>query len=694
MPREASIIRYRPDVDGLRAVAVLAVVGFHAAPRWVPGGFVGVDIFFVISGFLISAILFAQNEAGQFSFFDFYARRIRRIVPALAVVLVAVWAVGWSVLVDSEYRQLERHLAGGAVFLSNALLWRETGYFDPPSELKPLLHLWSLGVEEQFYLVWPPLVCWCWKRGINVFSATFALIATSFALNVALVGTSAAAAFYLPHTRLWELLLGGLLAYLVSFRREEIDRSVTRLVFTAPGREAPRAVANLKAWLGVALIAVAVFGLGKNPAFPGWWFGVPGLRELAIGVGLDKAVYPGWWAVIPTVGAALLVWAGPEACFNRTVLARPAAVFVGLISYPLYLWHWPLLSFLQVTESGHPTRALRAWAVTLSFLLAWLTYRVVEQPIRRAVTTTAPLRIAAVAVTLLIVALLSEYSVRTDRWHSRTAHFVTTLDAADQSPRNDDECRAHFNTPGECQQYARSGVVSTVLLGDSHAQHFLYGVGSRLASRHENVAHLGATQCPPLVGVEAFRVGDPERCGTINETVIRSVADDRMVARVLLSFRGTVYVTGRGYGPMERDLQVVFRLRDNRLLSPRDSLARALEDTADYLLRRGKEVWVVLQVPELDFVVTECAGRPFSFETNVRYPCAVPRAAVLERQTVYREVVALVQRRVQALRVFDPLLSLCDEAWCYASLGDRLLYQDGDHLSRAGSLFFADKLPF
>jgi peptidoglycan/LPS O-acetylase OafA/YrhL len=697
MPGDSTTIRYRPDIDGLRAVAVLAVIGFHASPRFVPGGFVGVDIFFVISGFLISAILFTANQQGRFSFIDFYSRRIRRIFPALAVVLVSVWACGWFVLVGDEYRLLEKHLAGGSGFLSNVLLWQEAGYFDAPSEFKPLLHLWSLGIEEQFYLLWPPIVYFCWQRGLNVASITVALIAVSFAMNVAVIKASPLAAFYLLHTRLWELLIGGLLAYAVSFRGEEVEAWLQRVVFaSADNQSNPRNaqfVANLKAWSGLALIAVAIFGLGKNTSFPGWWFGIPGIRELAIAVGVDRAVYPGWWGVLPTLGTVLMIWAGQRAWINRAVLARRPLVYLGLMSYPLYLWHWPLLSLLQITESGHPSRALRTSAVALSFFLAWLTYRAIEQPIRRTVKVGTPLRVVAVAMSLLMIGSLSAYSYSTNRWTSRTPSFATAADPGEPSPRNDEQCRERFHTPGECQQYSAAGTVTTVILGDSHAQHFLYGVGRRLAGKGVNVAHLGASRCPPLLDVQSFVVGDQDGCEVVNNAVLRSVGEDSTITRVLLSFRGTVYVTGRGFGKIESNLNVVFRTAANNS-SAQEGMQHALEETVNYLLRNKKEVWVLLQVPELDFVVAECAGRPFSFETKVRTPCAVAKAAVLERQAPYRQVVQDVKRRIPALNVFDPLQYLCDERWCFAIVDNQLLYYDGNHLSRTGSLFFADKFPF
>jgi peptidoglycan/LPS O-acetylase OafA/YrhL len=316
---------YRPEIDGLRALAVLAGVGFHASPRFVPGGFVGVDVFFVISGFLISGIIFAQLRSGTFSFADFYARRIRRIVPALVVVLAACWAIGWFVLVGDEYFQLQRHIAGGAAFLSNFLLWLEAGYFDLPSESKPLLHLWSLGIEEQFYLIWPPLLYLCWTRRLNILSVAAAIIVFSLALNVALIAHYAVADFYLPTSRMWELLAGGVLAYIEQFRKGDVDRIVQRTIFTSGAPHDEQAIANLKGWVGLALILTAVLALEKSTAYPGWWFRVPVLHDLARVVGLDQGpAYPGWWALLPVIGTVLMIWAGPSAWANRTIRRHSA----------------------------------------------------------------------------------------------------------------------------------------------------------------------------------------------------------------------------------------------------------------------------------------------------------------------------------------------------------------------------------
>ncbi|MFA6121206.1 MAG: acyltransferase, partial [Sideroxydans sp.] len=200
--------KYRADIDGLRAIAILAVVGFHAFPTWVKGGFIGVDVFFVISGFLISTIIFGSLSRDAFSFAEFYARRIKRIFPALFLVLVASFVFGWFALLADEYKQLGKHIAGGAGFVSNFVLWGESGYFDNAAETKPLLHLWSLGIEEQFYFVWPLLLWFAWKRRFNLLTIALVVAVVSFALNVFTVRSDPVAAFYSPLTRFWELMVG------------------------------------------------------------------------------------------------------------------------------------------------------------------------------------------------------------------------------------------------------------------------------------------------------------------------------------------------------------------------------------------------------------------------------------------------------------------------------------------------------
>src|SRR6185503_12942841 len=378
----ATEFAYRPDVDGLRAVAVLAVLAFHGFPRVAPGGFVGVDVFFVISGFLISGIILDALKRGTFSFADFYARRIRRIFPALALVLVATVVLGWWTLIPADYRQLGAHVAAGAGFVSNVLLWRDAGYFDAAAESKPLLHLWSLGVEEQYYLVWP-LLLFVLRRHIHrVLPMVAAFAVASFALNVFLVQRNPTATFYLPQTRFWELMLGGMLAYVRVFGPTDGGRRARPLLRAVRAALARAPIRNALATAGALLVATALLVLDESSAFPGSW------------------------ALLPTVGTTLLIAAGPDAWLNRRVLAHRGFVYIGLISYPLYLWHWPLLTYVRLYIGAEPPVLVRCAALAASVLLAWLTYELLEKRIRRARSPRARRRtVAALATSLSALAI-------------------------------------------------------------------------------------------------------------------------------------------------------------------------------------------------------------------------------------------------------------------------------------------------
>jgi peptidoglycan/LPS O-acetylase OafA/YrhL len=357
--------KYRPDIDGLRAIAVLSVVAFHAFPGWMKGGFVGVDVFFVISGYLISTIIFENLDRNTFSFAEFYARRVRRIFPALLLVLAASYTFGWFVLFAGEYMQLGKHIAAGASFISNIVLWNEAGYFDNSAETKPLLHLWSLGIEEQFYIVWPLFLWLAWRFKFNLLAITALIAILSFYLNVAGVQKDAVAAFYSPLTRFWELLCGSVLAWVSLYKSGALAAGMAKLdgwLSSAICRERPEAdgmaLLNLLSLFGLFLVAVSVWQIDKELRFPGKW------------------------AIVPVLGAVLIILAGPKAWVNRKVLTNKVAVWFGLISFPLYLWHWPLFSFARIVEREVPGPHILIAAVFLSIVLAWLTYKLVERPLR------------------------------------------------------------------------------------------------------------------------------------------------------------------------------------------------------------------------------------------------------------------------------------------------------------------------
>ncbi len=362
---------YRPDIDGLRALAVGLVLIFHAFPARLPGGFVGVDIFFVISGYLISGIILEARAAGRFSFASFYARRIRRIFPALGVVLAAVLVAGWFMLYADDYARVGRHVVAGAAFASNVAFWQEASYFDVAADLKPLLHLWSLGVEEQFYLVWPVLLVAAtrWRRG--PLAATLAIGTISFLIAIWTVRIDRTPAFYAPWNRFWELLAGATLACV------EADVVLDRWRGRVLSR---RGLPDLLAVSGGAAIVSGVLLIDST------------------------RVFPGLWVLLPVAGTFLLMVAGPGAWINRAILSQPLVVFIGLISYPLYLWHWPLLSFAHIRAGGIPPASLRLALLAVSVALAWLTYRVIEHPVRFGRRSRAAVPLLAVVLSAMCAA--------------------------------------------------------------------------------------------------------------------------------------------------------------------------------------------------------------------------------------------------------------------------------------------------
>ena len=360
---QSSQQKYRPDIDGLRAFAVLSVVVFHAFPSLLKGGFIGVDVFFVISGYLISTIILESLERGAFTFPDFYARRVRRIYPALLVVAVASITFAWFALLGDELVSVSKHVMAGLAFASNFVLWSESGYFDRAAELKPLLHLWSLGVEEQFYIVWPFVVWALWKKPALLFVGLICIVLLSFGLNVYRIQIDPVGTFYSPLTRFWELSVGSLLAYLTWSRRFN------------PG-SLPKWQSNLLSSCGAVLLVLGVLVTTKGQSFPGWW------------------------ALPPVIGTTFLIAAGGQAWINRVVLSNKIAVWFGLISFPLYLWHWPLLSFGRLVESQTPSRSFRLFAIVIATVLAWATYRYLERHVRHSKSPRAVPVLLALSVCL------------------------------------------------------------------------------------------------------------------------------------------------------------------------------------------------------------------------------------------------------------------------------------------------------
>jgi peptidoglycan/LPS O-acetylase OafA/YrhL len=629
---------YRSDIDGLRAVAVLSVVAFHAFPGALPGGFVGVDIFFVISGYLIGGILIRGFDAGTFSAVDFYSRRIKRIFPALILVIGFCMLVGWRVLLSSEYRSLALEAAGGAASVANIVLWLQTGYFDTAAIFKPLLHLWSLGVEEQFYIALPLTLYIAYRLRWNVAIVCVVLGLLSFAANLSQVETDADAAFFLPHTRAWELLAGTVLAY-VEHRRQ---------------RARPRraSVSNLFSAAGLALIAVSV-------------------------VYLDRVQpYPGWRAVLPTCGAFLVIAAGGKSTLNRWLLSNRAMVSVGLISYPLYLWHWPLFSFGHIVAlPATPSTANQAALVALSFVLATMTYWLIEKQVRYRKPIAVP---AALVGLMLVVGTFSLVAFRENGFPSHVARFdrIERSITAWDYPRRED-VKEHFRGI-PVRRIASDSSKKVLYAGDSNMEQYWPRVEEDVRrSPHATKSAVFTTQpgCPPIPHVE--ELAHPN-CTEFAHNVVAFAQDDNTIDTVVVASNWAGYLKfGKTYFFRdEAGAQTPITSPTGQSLAIR-SLKRMLSD----LVNSGKRVFLILNSPislELDpryLVNRSLAG--FSARTG-----GLAKHELVSEGGDIKEQLLRAARDAGA-KTIDPTDTVCSANFCAAWYEQSPMYKDSDHLSSA-----------
>jgi peptidoglycan/LPS O-acetylase OafA/YrhL len=469
--------KYRPDIDGLRAVAVLSVVAFHAFPNSLRSGFVGVDIFFVISGFLITSIILNGVTKDQFSFAAFYARRIKRIFPALIAVLIACLIAGWFLLFTDEYRHLGKHTAAGAGFVSNFALWQESNYFDVAANRKILLHLWSLGIEEQFYLIWPALIWVAWRLRLNLFTLFAAVFAASLIFSIKETSRDPMAAFYSPVARFWELGAGSLLAHITFFAprpaawiEHTVATIVSAVLFERGGIDKDKLYRDFLSTTGIALIFSSIFIITRRQEFPGWW------------------------ALMPVIGTYLTIAAGPAGWLNRLLLSNPIMVWFGLISYPLYLWHWPLLAFARNLYGRTPPPSLRVALMLAAIVLALLTYRYVEKSIRFGYRQVwiAP----ALAAAMLVIGAFGAVDFSSNGFSGRLnedrASYAAYFDPASQHMRDEVKIFGAFEcsfyrwdaamptlaprTAIDPSCYTRHSNKSVLIIGDSNGADLYHGL--------------------------------------------------------------------------------------------------------------------------------------------------------------------------------------------------------------------------
>ncbi|SFS92202.1 Peptidoglycan/LPS O-acetylase OafA/YrhL, contains acyltransferase and SGNH-hydrolase domains [Succinivibrio dextrinosolvens] len=671
---------YRPDIDGLRAIACLSVVIFHAFPNYLQGGFIGVDIFFVISGFLISSIiyknLYNQNAPGQLKIVDFYIRRIRRIFPALITVLIFSLIVGWFLLLPEEYKLLGKHSFGGATYINNIMLYNESSeYFNPASNSKVLLHLWSLGVEEQFYLIFPLFLYLLYKCRLDFILSLTVFTVLSFILNKnGIKHDNQPYSFYLPYCRFWELSIGAMLAYIVGYKSAFVEKAkqllklqkITDCIFLAilkkdfQADKKSKIIKNLFSLIGISLILFSIFKVKSDLNFPGYV------------------------ALLPVSGALFIIAAGYDAIINKFILSNRIMVFLGLISYPLYLWHWPLLSFAYICEGQSPDWWVRLTAVIIAIILSVLTFLYIEPRLRYGKHSKK--KAGWLFVTLACIGLIGIRIYYSDGFKFRfpnltvyTAPEVSiekykTNQAFSTDDKYIDNCKAvipHWNDndpPTTCAWQKGENQNNIALVGSSHAAHLFYGLVSQYKNSENGVAVFPVGGQSPFFKLKnnVQFIMDWHKIIEDAYNYIEQHKNLKVILLVDLSSDINNYVDLEN--PNEKDVTKAFE----------NSIRRSFEKLKD------RKVIVVLDTPYLPFDPTLCYDRPYTISER---KCTFRNSETSYMRDLHNKIIKNIAKDYENVQVVDPEPLFCTDGICKLKNGDDALYKDQGHLSYKGSLY-------
>jgi peptidoglycan/LPS O-acetylase OafA/YrhL len=610
---------YRPDIDGLRAVAVIAVILFHAGVPLVTGGFEGVDVFFVISGYLITGGILRDLERGSFRILAFYERRVRRIYPALLILLVMALAAGSVIFMPDELKDLGAEAATAVAFSSNILFWHQTDYFAGAAELKPLLHTWSLAVEEQFYLIIAPLMGWAYSLGRRRAALVLlAILCGSFFASCLATRLDPAGNYYLPQYRAWELLIGSMLA------------------LGAVPQVRGRLAAELGAWVGMALLLIPMALLDRDSPFPAW-------------------------NAVPTcIGTALIIRIGERhgTSAGRLLGLEPLR-WIGLISYSLYLVHWPILAFARYQMLREPTPAEMAGLMLCMLALAYLSWRFVEIPFRRRKVPRRRLfGEAAIASAVVVIAGAGVFALQGLPQRLGGSDRIPSTDVAQETETAgcflDGNWRAWRGR--SCFLTHGSGPV-IMLWGDSHANHYAPVLMAEDRIFPSKVLLYASTGCPPILDLEVR--GRPD-CKTNNDHALA----------VIKQFRVTKVVLSASW-------QYDFEHSDNALAK--------LGETVQLLRRLGVRVSVIGDNPIFPFANAQYLAARLMRRSNPNAPYYSP---VVNDFRLNREIA----RAVAPTPLFDPLTLLCEKQSCLAFQDGQLMMHDNGHLSTYGARYLLARM--
>jgi peptidoglycan/LPS O-acetylase OafA/YrhL len=603
-------LKYRADIDGLRAVAVLGVVIYHAFPWVIPGGFIGVDIFFVISGYLISGILYKGHNAGNFSFKEFYARRVRRLFPALIIMLVITLAYGWMILLPDEFRQLGKHMAAGTLFIQNIVFWQESGYFDTAANLKPLLHLWSLAVEEQFYIFFPLLLILLWKRPKIMAPVMGVLLIGTFILNVVMSVQNSVSDFFLTPYRAWEFLGGSLLAWWHYDKGHEEEVLLYREAFS---------------WVGALLLILGMAFIQKEQP------------------------YPGWRALLPVAGTLLLMEGGRSAWVNRKILSNPAVVWIGLISYPLYLFHWPALSFVHIVKGENPKPGYIFVALLVSFVLTVLTYYFIERKIRHNKSRwIIPSLVAAFLITGML-GLLAFFGKTPIRYDSSMAVRIEKINDAIADKNMMAGWAQEKSSNGFILNRAGGDGPQTLFLGDSNAQQYAPRILKKIQSHPaggRGAIFIAEGGIVPIPNVSNKQSSEWDKMFAILD---QQLAVNPKTDRVVIAARWCNYFAKNGDWKIDGSSLGEF--------SGREKAIKSLGDLIQKIVSTGRSVSLVLATPTGSELDPRAMFKRGFLGLSAREPHLSEDIFLRSNEELLKAIAETA--RTHGARVIDPMDYLC-----------------------------------
>jgi peptidoglycan/LPS O-acetylase OafA/YrhL len=631
-------MQYRQEIDGLRAVAVIPVVLFHAGFKILSGGYVGVDVFFVISGYLITGIIISELERGDFSILRFYERRARRILPALFFVMLFCTLFAWIWMVPSQIEDFGRSLVAVSLFASNILFWRESNYFERAAEEKPLLHTWSLAVEEQYYVFFPLFLLLMWRFGRNrVFCMIAAIAVASLLLCEWGWRNSPTANFYLAPTRAWELLAGSLCAF-AQFGKEQKRNDVL-------------------AALGLGLIVFAILAFDASTPFPSLY------------------------ALVPVGGTALIILFGASGTWTARLLSLRPIVGIGLISYSIYLWHQPLFAFARIYIPHKPSQLTMLSLAALSFVLAYFSWQYIEKPFRRKqrrLLPSKPLMLHASTAGLLLFLVAGAAAHATDGFFAVKFNDTQQLlmKTVEGSPKRDachTEGQGYGDPDASCEYFAEE--VRFAIFGDSHAVELAYALADLLEEHDIGIKHYSISSCAPSYKKQY----DESACSTWTTAALDSIINNDRIDTVVISYRINAYLFGwhEDFYP-----QIPMEISETQRRTVWDSYINIIRD----FTAAGKRVVLVLQAPELPDTIESLIYGQASREAFIE---GLSRDWWTKRTAFLRQHLRDIPAGVV---IVDPADLFCDVAVCYAGQHSISYYYDDDHMSLAGAGVVADAI--